>query len=89
MIENRNRIGVDLGGTKTEVILTRDIPSDVIHRKRIPTQQEKGYEHIISLVVGLIRECMKRCDGSPVIGIGIPGSLSQKTGRVGNAKNGV
>ena len=38
-----NRIGIDLGGTKIEGILTTDDPMDVLVRKRVSTEQDKGY----------------------------------------------
>ncbi len=79
------RIGIDLGGTKTEIILTHDDPLDIIHRKRVPTLQEKGYNHILQQLVELIKECLDLSDETPVIGVGIPGSISPETGLVRNA----
>ena len=42
-----NKIGIDLGGTKIEGILL-DGNLDILKRKRIPTQQEKGYTSILN-----------------------------------------
>lgn len=48
------KFGIDLGGTKIEaVILDKD--HHEIFRKRILTEQEKGYSHIINSVA-----CMKK-----------------------------
>ncbi|MCO6478938.1 MAG: ROK family protein [Phaeodactylibacter sp.] len=51
--------GIDLGGTKIEgVILNGPESADVIARLRIPTEAEKGYEHIVAQagrLVGLLR----------------------------------
>ena len=41
-----NRIGIDLGGTKIEGILTTDDPMNVLVRKRVSTEQEKGYAQV-------------------------------------------
>ena len=48
-----NRIGIDLGGTKIEGILTTDDPMDVLVRKRVSTEQEKGYAEVLSNIAGL------------------------------------
>ncbi|MGE5580978.1 MAG: N-acetylglucosamine kinase, partial [Bacillota bacterium] len=37
-----HRIGIDLGGTKIEIIVLNDANRE-IYRKRIATEQEKGY----------------------------------------------
>ena len=41
-----NRIGIDLGGTKIEGIVL-DENGKELARKRVPTQQEKGYQAIL------------------------------------------
>lgn len=47
--------GIDLGGTKIEcVVLNSDSNWDVIVRKRLPTEAEQGYEHIISQIKRLV-----------------------------------
>ena len=40
------KIGIDLGGTKTEGVLV-DEEFQVIERKRVPTNQNNGYESIL------------------------------------------
>ena len=45
-----NKIGIDLGGTKIEGILL-DNDNNIVERKRIPTQQEKGYDSIINKIL--------------------------------------
>ncbi len=79
------RIGIDMGGTKTEIMLTEDNPQKIIERKRVPTQADKGYEFILQQTAALIKDYIKLCDESPLIGIGIPGSINPKTGLVRNA----
>ncbi|MCP4755658.1 MAG: ROK family protein [Proteobacteria bacterium] len=81
----KKRIAIDMGGTKTEIMLTGNDPFDIIERKRVPTQREKGYQFIIHHLADLIAEYTKLCDEPPHIGIGIPGSINVKTGLVRNA----
>ena len=80
-----HRIGVDMGGTKTEIMLTGDDPQDILQRKRVPTRQEEGYEFIVEQTAGLIKDYVKLCDDEPLIGIGIPGSVNPKINLVRNA----
>ena len=53
-----NRIGIDLGGTKIEGILT-DENYKIITRKRIPTNQEEGYNSILESIKNLILELVQ------------------------------
>ena len=41
------RMGIDLGGTKIEAIILDDNGKETA-RKRIPTEQENGYDHILN-----------------------------------------
>ncbi len=68
--------GIDLGGTKIEGVILEGPDSDgVICRRRIPTEQEKGYDHIIAQVNALIDEMRRESGLSPKrIGIGTPGA---------------
>jgi predicted NBD/HSP70 family sugar kinase len=45
-------IGIDLGGTKIEGLVL-DASGGELFRKRVDTQQEKGYTHILGRVKGL------------------------------------
>ncbi len=80
------RIGIDLGGTKTEAVVLDDRNREV-YRKRVPTQGTRSYEALLSFVHRFIEEARahapdpKRC----TIGIGIPGAIDAKTRRVQNA----
>ena len=79
------RIGIDLGGTKTELILTQENPLDVVKRIRIPTGQEKGYDHIVRQISTQVKQFMEPLQTTPLIGIGIPGTLNPATGLVRNS----
>lgn len=77
------RIGIDLGGTKTELIAL-DAQDAEIHRKRIPTDA-RSYDGILSGMVSLVREAEAELGATGTVGIGIPGTLSAQTGRIKNA----
>lgn len=80
------RIGIDLGGTKTEVILLNGNGGELF-RTRIPTIRD-DYNRTLSEVAALIAKAEAAAgeNGIPV-GIGIPGSISRKTGLVKNANS--
>ena len=78
------KIGIDLGGTKIEAILL-DEKLNEINRKRIPTQQEKGYDSIIKSIVSLVGDLKTTVDDDFSIGISTPGAISKKTGLIKNS----
>ena len=78
-----NKIGIDLGGSKIEGILV-DEKYNEITRKRIPTNQEKGYESIINSVISLIQDLKADLD-TVSIGVCTPGTISKKTGLLKNS----
>lgn len=79
------RLGVDLGGTKTVVVVFN--PSGFeLFRRRVPTPRG-DYRLALEGLAGLIREA-ERVAGAPcTVGIGIPGTFSRLDGRVKNAYN--
>jgi len=76
------KIGIDLGGTKTEGILLNDIHK-VIERKRAPTTQD--YKKIIESIALLVRELKSKANGEASVGVCTPGVVSQKTGLIKNS----
>ncbi|MGB0671552.1 MAG: ROK family protein [Rhodospirillales bacterium] len=79
------RIGIDLGGTKTEGILL-DSAGLIRSRIRIPSPQGNyaaTQETIAQVVTGLDAEAGVICP----VGIGIPGTISPATGLVKNANS--
>ena len=74
------RIGIDLGGTKTEA-LALDPHGREVFRKRVPTPRG-DYAATIQAVKALVAEA-----GSGTVGVGIPGAPSQVTGLVKNANS--
>jgi fructokinase len=79
------RIGVDLGGTKIELIAL-DASGHEILRTRIPTPRG-DYAGTVDAVVTLIGIAEKELKAAASIGIGIPGALSRVTGLVKNANS--
>ena len=79
-----NRIGVDLGGTKIEGILT-DENYKTITRKRIPTNQEEGYNSILESIKNLILELVQESNDEISIGVCTPGALSLSSGLIKNS----
>ena len=76
-----NKIGIDLGGTKIEGILT-DEKYHTIQRKRIFTNQENGYNSILESIKKLILELTLESNEKVSIGICTPGSLSFNSGLI-------
>ena len=79
-----NRIGIDLGGTKIEGILT-DENYKSITRKRIPTNQEEGYNSILESIKNLILELVQESNDKVSFGVCTPGALSLISGLIKNS----
>lgn len=79
------RIGIDLGGTKTEVIALDDA-GEQRFRHRLPTPRE-DYQQTIETVATLVDMAEQATGQTGSVGIGIPGSLSPYTGVVKNANS--
>lgn len=79
--------GIDLGGTKIEgVLLENSNALNVIKRLRVPTEQEKGYEHIVRQVKRLVDLMCSETGIQPTcIGIGTPGAIDPPTGLLKNS----
>jgi fructokinase len=86
MVMTDFRIGIDLGGTKTEVILLNG-HSEELFRTRIPTQRD-DYAATLCDIAGLVAKAEASVNQPDLpVGIGIPGSISRKTGCVKNANS--
>jgi len=72
------RIGVDLGGTKIEIIALGPDGRERL-RRRMATPQE-DYDAILSAVASLVREAEAELGDTGSVGIGTPGSISRATG---------
>lgn len=79
------RIGIDLGGTKIEGIVL-DANGAELFRKRIPTEQQHGYAHILNRIKLLHDGLVAQIHGEAhTVGIGTPGAISRRTGLLKNS----
>lgn len=78
------RVGIDLGGTKTEAIVL-DAGSAVLARRRIPTP--RAYAPTLDAIARLVAELESETGRSATVGLGIPGVVSRSTGLVKNANS--
>ncbi|MBT1442975.1 fructokinase [Shewanella sp. JM162201] len=78
------RMGVDLGGTKIELVALGDDGSELF-RKRIATPRE--YDGTLNAIVTLVNEAETTLGCRGTLGIGIPGVISPYTGLVKNANS--
>ncbi len=89
------RIGIDLGGTKTEIIVLDDAGEERL-RERVPTPRG-DYAGTVATIAALVRSAeMKVSAGETApgrlasvatVGVGIPGAESRVTGRIKNANS--
>ena len=76
------KVGIDLGGTKTEVILL-DPKLNVLQRKRVSTPNQ-NYEKIIKTISDLIGDVTQNISNFTV-GVCTPGAISKQTGLIKNS----
>jgi len=69
------RIGIDLGGTKTEGVILDPAGCELL-RKRYSTPQAQGYSAVLSTIVSLVNELEQSVDENCTVGIGMPGVIS-------------
>jgi fructokinase len=78
-------LGVDLGGTKIEVVAL-DAQGVIVRRKRIATPQG-DYRQSVQAIAGLVVALEDELGISGTVGIGVPGSISPTTGLIRNANS--
>ncbi|MDV7104964.1 fructokinase [Vibrio sp. TH_r3] len=79
------RIGIDLGGTKIEVIALSD-QGDELFRKRVDTPQG-SYQDTLYAIKGLVDDAEKATGQTGSVGVGIPGTISPYSKKVKNANS--
>lgn len=78
------RIGIDLGGTKIAAVLMAD-DGGIVDTRRVATPAARGYPAIVEAICQLVAG-LEQVAGAPCrVGIGTPGSISSRTGRMHNA----
>ncbi|MCH1928889.1 fructokinase [Shewanella sp. A25] len=78
------RIGVDLGGTKIELVALSEEGHELF-RKRVSTPRD--YEGTLGAIVGLVNEAEATVGQKGTVGVGIPGVISPFSGLVKNANS--
>ena len=77
------RIGIDLGGTKTEIVAL-DADGNERLRRRVATPQA-DYDAVIRTMRDLVAGAESELDVHATVGVAIPGTISPVTGLVKNA----
>jgi fructokinase len=76
------RLGIDLGGTKTEAVVLRVGPDapEILARVRRATEREAGYDAIVEGTAKLIGDvaALAGLHTRPPIGVGMPGSVTMR-----------
>ena len=77
-------LGVDVGGTKIEAVVVHAPAPDVatpavVARVRLPTDRDRGYDHVLSTVGAAITEVARRAQLArlPRVGVGMPGNVTR------------
>lgn len=79
------KVGIDLGGTKIEIVIL-DSDNQVLFRERVETPQG-DYEQTVTAIVSLAQDANSLYGPFHHIGVGIPGAVSKKTGKIKNANS--
>jgi fructokinase len=79
------RLGIDLGGTKIEIIALDDSGRELL-RRRVPTPKE-NYAATLQAIAQLVRDTESELGQHGSLGIGTPGALSRATGHLKNSNS--
>jgi fructokinase len=82
------RLGIDLGGTKIEVVALRPDGAELL-RERVATPQG-DYAATVAAIAGLVAATERKLGSSGTVasvGVGIPGAESKATGLIKNANS--
>jgi fructokinase len=76
------RFGIDLGGTKIELVALDG--SAVLKQRRIATPAH-DYAAIVEAIAGLVEDAERELGDEGSVGVGTPGALSRRTGTLKNS----
>lgn len=79
------RLGIDLGGTKIEIVALAENSVELL-RCRVPAPRG-DYSGTLRAVAGLVKEAEDQLGQRGTVGIGIPGAESRVTGLIKNANS--
>lgn len=84
------RAGVDLGGTKIEVLIVEN-ERDIVGRARRPTPGEGGADAVVAAIAGTVEDAAADAsvdvDALEGVGVGSPGAVDPAAGTVGFNSN--
>ena len=80
------RIGIDFGGTKTEIICLNADNGKELYRHRIPSPRN-DYMMTVKSIASLVEMAEKTLGKKGTVGVAIPGTVSSVTGLVKNANS--
>jgi len=78
------RLGIDLGGTKTEIVALGPGGAERF-RRRVDTP--RSYSGTLKALAQLVQDAETSVGAHATVGVGIPGAISPETGRVKNANS--
>ncbi len=79
-----HRIGIDLGGTKTEIMVLDETGHPLLRRRRATPP---GYNAALRNIADMVEEAGRETGPGASVGVGIPGCISPATGLVKNANS--
>ena len=79
------RIGIDLGGTKIELVAIDDV-GDIVHRRRVATPTG-DYAGTLAAIAQLVTTAEAELGPAESIGVGTPGAIDPVTGLAKNANS--
>ena len=84
-MNNQIRLGIDLGGTKTEIIALSE-SGEALLRERVTTVRD-DYQATLSTVKQLVEQVENALQQQCTVGIGTPGAISPQTGLLKNSNS--
>lgn len=79
------RIGIDLGGSKIEIVALGNDGTELL-RRRVPTPQG-DYAATLASIAGLVEQAERELGQRGTVGVGIPGAESLANGLIKNANS--
>ena len=79
------RMGIDLGGTKTEVLVLDARAAITVYRERFAYAGPQDYALILARIGDEFSRARQRFGADLTLGIGIPGALSPRSGLLRNS----
>ncbi|CRX39010.1 ROK family protein [Estrella lausannensis] len=86
MVKKPYAFGVDLGGTKIQILKVEE-DGNVLEKVKIPTEVEKGADHVIAAIASSVEKLFDKQYPPEGIGLGVAGQVEKSTGAVLFAPN--